>query len=265
MAEGNLPAGPDAELPALVFGGTDKLRYLVSGNYFNQDGIIITNNYKRYTGRINLDASVSNRLKIGTTFTVSHGINNGINETGYTGSPVGAARTISPASPVYDASGNWQLLNVGPGSGMASIANPVALLRTSTNVLFSDRVLGNLFSEYKLLDGLTARVSVGVDLLNTRRYVFYTPQTLAANTVNGYGSNGTSSNINLLNENTLNYTRTLNANHSFDVVAGITFQSNREDRSYQEAQNFANYTLGPIVWDRLLYCLLPRLPFKNGD
>ncbi|WP_460967372.1 SusC/RagA family TonB-linked outer membrane protein [Spirosoma migulaei] len=225
-------------------GGTDKLRYLISGNYFNQDGIIITNNYKRYTGRINLDATVSNRFKIGTTFTVSHGINNGINETGYTGSPVGAARTISPASPVYDATGNWQLLNVGPGSGMASIANPVALLRTSTNALFSDRVLGNLFGEYTLLAGLTARVSVGVDLLNTRRYVFYTPQTLAANTVNGYGSNGTSSNVNLLNENTLTYNRTLNANHAFDVVAGITFQSNREDRSYQEAQNFANYTLG---------------------
>jgi TonB-linked SusC/RagA family outer membrane protein len=225
-------------------GGTDKLRYLVSTNYFNQDGIIIANNYKRYTGRINLDANVNDRLKIGTTLTVSRSVNNGVNESGYGGSPVGSARTISPASPVYDASGNWQLLNVGPGSGMASIANPVALLRTSTNILYSDRVLGSLFGEYKVLNGLTARVSVGVDLLNTRRNVFFTPQTLVANTVNGYGSNGTSSNVNLLNENTLTYTRSLNANHNFDVLAGITFQSNREERTYQEAQNFANYTLG---------------------
>ena len=224
-------------------GGNDKLRYLVSGNYFSQDGIVIVNNFKRYTGRINLDAKINNRLKIGTTFTVSRSINNGINEGGPSG-PVGAAQTLSPASPVYDASGNWQLLNVGPGSGFGNITNPVALLQTSTNVLYSDRVLGNVFGEYNLLEGLTARVSLGVDLLNTRRNVFYTPQTLTANTLNGYGSNGTSNNVNLLNENTLTYTKTLNASHAFDVLAGIIFQSNREDRAYQEAQNFANYTLG---------------------
>lgn len=236
-------AAPMQNYQLSASGGTDKLRYLVSGNYFNQDGIVIANNFKRYTGRMNLDARLSNRLKIGTNFLVTYSVNNGINETGITG-PVGAARTISPASPVYDAAGNWQLLNVGPGSGMASIPNPVAVLRTSTNVLYTNRVLGNIFAEYQVLDGLVARVSVGADLLTSRRNVFYTPQTLVANTLNGYGSNGTASNNNILNENTLTYSRTLNPDHAFDVVAGITFQSNREDRTYQEVQNFANYTLG---------------------
>ncbi|GAB4043362.1 TonB-dependent receptor [Spirosoma litoris] len=236
-------AAPMQNYQLSASGGTDKIRYLVSVNYFNQDGIVIANNFKRYTGRINLDAKISNRLKIGTTFMVTYSINNGVNESGTNG-PVGAARTISPASPVYDASGNWQLLNVGPGSGMASIPNPVAVLRTSTNALYTNRTLGNIFGEYQIMDGLTARVSVGADLLTTRRYVFYTPQTLVANSLNGYGSNGSSANVNLLNENTLTYSRTLSANHAFDVVAGITFQSNREDRTYQEAQNFANYTLG---------------------
>lgn len=236
-------AAPMQNYQLSASGGTDKLRYLVSGSYFNQDGIVIANNFKRYTGRMNLDAKLSNRLKIGANFLVTYSINNGINEAGTNG-PVGAARTISPASPVYDATGNWQLLNVGPGSGMASIPNPVAVLRTSTNVLYTNRVLGNMFAEYQIRDGLTARVSVGADLLTSRRNVFYTPQTLVANTLNGYGSTGNSSNVNLLNENTLTYSRTLNSNHAFDIVAGLTFQSNREDRAYQEVQNFANYTLG---------------------
>ena len=223
-------------------GGTDKIRYVVSGNYFNQDGIVITSNFKRYTSRINLDAKVSNRIKIGTNFTMTRSYNNSVNEIGGNG-VVGLALRVSPASPVFDATGAYQLLNVGSGSGFSSVANPVAVARTSTNLLTTDRILGNLFGDITIAEGLSARISIGADILNTRRNIFYTPQTLLANTVNGYGSNGTSNNINLLNENILTYTKKLDL-HAFDVVAGVTFQSNREERTYAEAQDFPNYTLG---------------------
>lgn len=223
-------------------GGTDKLRYAITGNYFNQDGIVITTNFKRYNMRLNLDAKINNKLKVGTNFTVSRSINNNVNEIGANG-VIGAAVTISPASPVYDANGNYQLLNVGPGSGFSSYPNPVAVANTSTNKLLSDRVLGNVFADISIVEGLTGRISVGADIFNTRRNIFYTPQTLVANTVNGYGSNGTSNNLNLLNENTLTYSKTIN-NHAFDVVTGVTFQSNREERTFAEAQDFPNYTLG---------------------
>jgi TonB-linked SusC/RagA family outer membrane protein len=223
-------------------GGTDKIRYVVSGNYFNQDGIVITSNFKRYTSRINLDAKVSNRLKIGTNFTVTRSYNNSVNEVGQTG-VVGLAVRASPASPVFDANGNYQLLNVGSGSGFNSVANPVAVARTTTNLLITDRILGNMFGDLTIGGGLSARISVGADVMNTRRNIFYTPQTLIGSTVNGYGSNGTSNNLNLLNENILTYSKKLDA-HAFDVLAGVTFQSNREERTYSEAQDFPSYTLG---------------------
>ena len=223
-------------------GGTEKLRYLISGNYFNQDGIVISSNFKRYTSRINLDATISDKFKVGSNFTVSHSINNGVNETGTNG-VVGAALTRSPASDVYDEDGNYTLLNVGPGSGFSNYPNPVAVANTSTNLLKTNRVLGNIFGEYTIFEGLKARISIGADILNTRKDIFYTPETLIGNNLNGYGSNGNSNNINLLNENTLSYTKSLD-NHAFDIVAGITFQNNREERTYSEAQDFPNYTLG---------------------
>jgi TonB-dependent starch-binding outer membrane protein SusC len=223
-------------------GGTEKLRYAISGNYFNQDGIIITTNYKRYNMRVNLDAKINNRLKIGTNFTVTRSTNRNVNEIGNNGI-IGAAVSISPASPIFDANGNYQLLNVGPGSGFNPYSNPVAIANTSTNRLLSDRVLGNVFGDISIIEGLTARISVGADIFNTRRNIFFTPETLIANTLNGYGSNGTSNNLNLLNENTLTYTKKVN-NHAFDVVGGVTFQNNREERTYAEAQDFPNFTLG---------------------
>lgn len=225
-----------------ISGGSDKIRYLVSGNYFNQDGIVITSNFKRFTARVNLDANVSKRVKVGTNFTISRSNNNSVNETGGA-SLVGLTLRASPASPIFDANGNYQLLNVGSGSGFNSIANPVAVARTSTNNLLSDRILGNVFTEIALAEGLSARISLGADVLNTRRNIFYTPETLIGNTVNGYGSNGSANNLNLLNENVLTYSRSSGI-HGFDVVAGITFQSNREERAYAEAQDFPSYSLG---------------------
>jgi TonB-linked SusC/RagA family outer membrane protein len=227
-----------------ITGGTEKARYLVSGNFFDQDGIVIENKFKRYATRFNLDAQLSERIKIGSNFTISRTINNGVNETGASYSPVGAAVSISPASPVYDANGAWQLINFGPGSGFSTVANPVAMQKTSTNALTSDRVLGNIFGQVNILPGLSARVSIGADILNARRNVFYTPQTLVGSDRNGYGSNGSSNNVNLLNENTLTYNKQINADHALEFLAGVTFQTNTEERAYLETEGFPNYTLG---------------------
>ncbi|HWV69508.1 SusC/RagA family TonB-linked outer membrane protein, partial [Chitinophaga sp.] len=226
-----------------ISGGTDKVRYLVSGNYLNQDGIIINNNFKRYTARVNLDATLSERIKIGSNFTASRTVNNGVSE-GLAAGPVYEALTISPASPVYAPDGTYQLLNLGPGTGFASTPNPVAMLKTSTNLLSTDRVLGNVFGDFSIAEGLKAHISFGADIQNSFRNVFFTPQTLAGSGRNGYGSNGTSENINTLNENTLTYTKKINKDNAFDVLAGVTFQSNRMQRTYQEAENFPNYVLG---------------------
>ncbi|HTL10234.1 MAG TPA: TonB-dependent receptor [Chitinophagaceae bacterium] len=224
------------------YGGSDKLRYMVSANLFDQEGIVIASNFKRYSARLNLDAKVNDRIKIGTNFIVSRNYNNGVSEVGLSGL-VGLATTISPASPVFDANGNYQLLNVGPGSGFNSYANPVAVANTSTNLSVTDRVIGNIFSDISLAKGLTARISLGADVFSNRRNIFYTPQTLLGNTANGMGSNGTASNLNILNENTLTYSKTTKY-HAVDVVAGVTFQHNREERSAVEAQDFPNYSLG---------------------
>lgn len=226
-----------------VNGGSDKIKYMVSGNYLNQDGIIIANNFKRYSSRLNIDATLSDRIRIGTSFTVARTENNGVSENLVAG-PIYEALVISPASPVYAADGSYQLLNLGPGTGFANAPNPVAVQRTSTNQLTTDRVLGTLFADVNIIDGLKAHISFGADIQNSYRNVFFTPETLAGSDRNGYGSNGTSENLNILNENTLTYSKRINEDHSFDVLAGITFQTNRLQTTYQEAENFPNFILG---------------------
>jgi hypothetical protein len=55
-------------------GGNDKVQYYISGNYFDQKGIIIASGYKRYGVRTNLTANLTSKLKVGLSFnpTVDH-------------------------------------------------------------------------------------------------------------------------------------------------------------------------------------------------
>jgi TonB-linked SusC/RagA family outer membrane protein len=50
-----------------VNGGNDKTQLALSANYFDQDGIIINSNFKRYSLRLNLDHRISDRIKMGTS------------------------------------------------------------------------------------------------------------------------------------------------------------------------------------------------------
>ena len=46
-------------------GGTDKVKYYVSGRYFTQDGTVVGTDFKRYSGRVNLDADLKSWFKLG--------------------------------------------------------------------------------------------------------------------------------------------------------------------------------------------------------
>ncbi len=51
-----------------VNGGSDKTTLALSTNYFNQDGIIINSNFKRYSLRLNMDHRINDRVKIGDKY-----------------------------------------------------------------------------------------------------------------------------------------------------------------------------------------------------
>jgi TonB-linked SusC/RagA family outer membrane protein len=50
-----------------ITGGNEKTQLALSLNYFDQDGIIIKSNFKRYSVRLNLDHRISSKIKIGTS------------------------------------------------------------------------------------------------------------------------------------------------------------------------------------------------------
>ena len=206
--------------------GNDNSRYYLSANYFDQDGIHIESNFKRFQVRVNTDHKIGKRLKIGQNLALSRTINtprssNAENLLGW-----------DPTIPVKDADGNFTYQTV---SSEYSADNPVSIAVQNENQITGTRILGNLFGEFEIIDGLSYRLNLGTNLYNTRQQQ-YSPSTLFSQTANqGTATITNYELINLLIENTLNYSKTF-GKHQVGGLLGYTRQTINETRN-----NVQNY------------------------
>ncbi|MDD4991930.1 MAG: TonB-dependent receptor [Paludibacter sp.] len=213
-----------------ITSGTDKTRILLSGNYFKQDGVIINTGFDRYSGKLNLDHELNKKFRIGVYLNGS-----------VTHADVAPTSTVPnilamvPVVSVRDANGKYTS-NSSYGS---TVANPIATLTEAINETNTTRFLLNGFGEYKIIEGLTAKVSLGTDIINNKQNK-YTPSTLYESSPGGNASIGSLSSLNWLNENTLNYKKTFGEKHSVDILVGNTQQHSRTEAYIASAANFVS-------------------------
>ncbi|MEI7502793.1 MAG: TonB-dependent receptor [Paludibacter sp.] len=213
-----------------ISSGTDKTRILLSGNYFSQDGIIINTGFDRYSGKLNLDQELSKKFRIGVNLngSVTHA------DVAPT-STVPNILSMVPVVAVRDANGKYTS-NSSYGS---TVANPIATLTEAINATNTTRFLLNGFGEYKIIDGLSAKVSLGTDIINNKQNK-YTPSTLYESSPGGNASIGSLSTLNWLNENTLNYKKTFGGKHNVDILVGNTQQHSRTEAYVASGTNFVS-------------------------
>ncbi|SDL98158.1 SusC/RagA family TonB-linked outer membrane protein [Siphonobacter aquaeclarae] len=234
---------PVANYQLTASGGDVKTKYSLSLNYFDQKGVIINSGFKRYSARFNFEKKATDRLTFGTNLTVaSTNANQALTNTGGgegTQGVVVSALDFSPILNVRNSSGAYTLEN---DRGIP-IGNPVATALELTNKSVSNRVLGTLFANYKIIDGLDFRTSVGVDVINTREK-YYAPRTiLAGYSLQGVGTVSSANSASWLNENTLTYSKTF-GQHSLTALAGFSAQHFQRNLVTSSASGFVNDLLG---------------------
>ena len=223
-------------------GGDKKTNYAISGNYFNQQGIIRNSGFSRYSGRINIARNILDNFRIGTNLNVSRTNSNAVQtDAGGTGGVVTTALKFNPILPVYqnEALGEYTPVNT-PG---IILANPVATADEQVRQSTMLRLLGNLYAEWEFVPSLTAKVSFGTDLVNTKFDTFVPSNIFESNGIaeatvtGGYTTNW-------LNENTLRWDKEVLPGHSVSVLGGITFQQNTFEQLQASSQQFVNNVLG---------------------
>ncbi|HVI44388.1 MAG TPA: TonB-dependent receptor [Chitinophaga sp.] len=226
-----------------ISGGNEGLSYYFSGNYLNQDGIVINNNYKRYSSRFRVDGG-SKKFRFGVNMTPSYTDNRVVNAEGPWFAPnsgvIALALGYAPIFPVYNPDGTFaDSVNVW-GYGQTNQLNPVAIATLVKDRIKNFRLTANAYMEYEFIKNLKYRITAGVDL-NSFRRDYYRPSNLPlpAGTLPSVatGFSNTDMYTNWLTEHTLTYNKIF-GKHKFDVLAGFTVQKENQEHNSVTANNF---------------------------
>ena len=229
-------------------GGNKNLRYYVSGDYVDQDGIIINSGFKKYSMRANIDADISKKLRVGMRITPTFSNSNMDEAGGYGGTIAHGVLNRPPVFRAYNDDGTYNLTGVdytfddgtSQNWGYGWLGNPVAKAKEQTLNFQQFRTLASLYFEWDILKDLTFRSSISGDI-NYFNHHQFTPSTIGKpGTIWVYGYETHSRNINWVNENTLTYSTTFNEDHNFSVMGGLTTQKSYFEYSDMYADQFPN-------------------------
>lgn len=215
-------------------GGNETTSYLVSLNYFNQNGLVLNSGFERYGLRLNLEQRATDKFKMGVNISTNYS-NDQFTPGGFQlnehAGVVFAAMHMDPTLSVRDANENYVI------SSHINIDNPVALANGKRGLGNTFRTFGTVYGEYKLLPSLSAKVNIGGDVANQTNEFYIDRTTLDGNAAGGIASqlHGTSSNY--LIEGLLNYNKEVGDN-SFSGVVGVTTQKFIISRFSSEARGF---------------------------
>ncbi len=218
-----------------ISGGSENTRYFVSGSYFNQQGVVIESGFDRFSLRANVETDVTDRVTIGVNLNPTFTRHDIVNAEGppWGNTIIMNALTIMPFIPAYNEDGSYgdQLTF---GLGTAGQANPIAVAKEIDNEQHRLRLLSNVFGEVAITDNLSFRTSVGTDLSMVRQSQFFSG-VVRRNMQPSSGFAENMQRVNILNENTLTYTRNFNEEHAVNAVLGFTNQYEYIESSRIEA------------------------------
>jgi TonB-dependent starch-binding outer membrane protein SusC len=222
-----------------VSGGTDIVKYFMSGNYAKQEAFVVGMDYKAYSLRANLEINASKRLKFGVNIAPTFSITQ---DPGVDGKDAIFHQALSLAPVQEDTMGSFvNTAKNGQYIWSSTTNSPIGKLTYNKGTTKRYRTLGTIYGELQIIKGLAFRTSVNLDNTdnNQTTYVSYqTAGTQAARTFTGSNNllAATSGTYNsyrrqtFVNENTLTYNTMFKGNHSINVLAGYSYNWDHLDR-----------------------------------
>lgn len=217
-------------------GGTDNVDYYISGVYYDQKGVVINSNYKRFSITSNLNIKASEKLTFGLNLLVRRSNKDGVRTQegsgGLYGGVVAGAFTTEPTLPVYDDDGNYSISTSGDPSD-----NAVAIALERKDEAVNDMLQVNAYGEYAILKDLKFRINLGTNINNRRAGLYYPTTLMAGANTGGDATIDASKFTSLLNENYLTYSKNFGVN-DITAMVGYSYQSTHSEWWRTGGQSF---------------------------
>ena len=223
-----------------VNGGAEKIKYFISGDYMSQKGVLKGFNYKRYSMRMNIDADVTDYLRIGTnSYIVSHNRDGGrVNFM--------MAEAMSPYGKVYEDDGSYCIY---PMYTESLFFNPMRDInqdheRRQWNINLNAYAELNFGNIWKPLTGLTYKFNFGYSFVPKRENYYNGAE---QNDPNGYGYIFNAETQSRTVENILTYAKDIQKHH-FDIT--LLYASSRK-KYHDNTATGAKFINDELLWHNL--------------
>ncbi|MDO3694302.1 TonB-dependent receptor [Wenyingzhuangia sp. chi5] len=222
-------------------GGGEKLKASVVAGFFNQEGVLLNSEYKRFSLRANLDYEVNDKVKVGFNVAPNFTTRKSPQSDGVwyeTGGIIQGAMLTNPMYSYINDDGSYPYALPGWDNeffvnGIVPMPNWYHQVQAVKNRNINVGILSNAFLEAEIIPNLTYKIMAGVDLGNsvsdsfrpsTAGNVFDPGNPNDATRISGGHAN--SYGYSWVMENTLNYDIDL-GDHQVEVLAGYTTQAAR--------------------------------------
>ncbi|MFS4415707.1 SusC/RagA family TonB-linked outer membrane protein [Maribacter sp. 2307ULW6-5] len=206
---------PTQNFSATVSNGGERGKYSFSAGYLNREGIQLNTGFKRGQVRFNSEYKVTDRLTVGENVNISFG------NTRLAGNNTSMAMRISPLVPVRDSQGRFAG-TYNNARGLSNAENPVAnLARNSDDFSKQTRILGDIYANLELADGLNVRTVLGgdINIINQRDFLARDPESAEPRATNSLRERNAQF-YNWVWTNTLNYVKTF-GKHNINALVGL--------------------------------------------
>ncbi|WP_104381268.1 TonB-dependent receptor [Sphingobacterium sp. HMA12] len=231
-------------------GGNDKGSFYLSFGYNNKQGLVKTSNYKRYTGRVNVERMIKPWLKVGTntsfTATKDDYVDGKVFQVAQNANPL---LPISQDSLVLAWGNNWDV----------NLENPLNTMRIDKDRL-RNKLLSSNYVNISPIAGLNIRSTFSVDLLQSKYYEYIPSdiQQAKRDSYRGKASHNFNHNNNFQWDNSVSYTKNIGVHH-LDGMVATNFSQNSNDYTNVTARDFpiddfGYYNLG-AAYDKLNFSL----------
>ena len=203
-----------------VTASTDKNRnqYRISANFESEDGVVPGE--KSIDGGLNI--KFDSRASKGVWFGLSSTLNIGKNDSQY-----GTAHYGMPSATTH----------IRQGKGYQAYYNDY------DDEAVSYRAVNGIYLQFNLLRNLTLRTDLGVDYLNSTRYIWFGKQTVFGDEVNGAAAIINSSKMNYQASSRLDYNVFINAKHHLNPTIGVEYFGAVNTYNNLNGSDFFSYTL----------------------
>lgn len=221
-------------------GGTAKSTYYVGFGYLKQESVVKPSDFERYSGRINYDNYLTDKLKIGTSINFTRTRRNVSSNDNNPKGVINSAIFVRSYLPIFNADGSY--------ARYGSFDNHVALIDHLDNNAVGWRTIANAYAEYSILPDLKLKSNWSVDNNDVSENNYTSTLVASGISTNGAANAYDTKNIVYTNEQVLTYIKSFGTNnrHYINALIGNTLNVVQEQSVSASGTGFATNDLKDI-------------------